>query len=142
MILMKRRRHGLAAEAETTAEDHEQRRARRAGLTITFVGALMATLALALPVAEGLEASSSERSAIRTSLSSSTGGKMVVGSDGDDEIFGGSSSDLLIGGRGDDFVNARDGKPDFVDCGSGQDTISIDQLDRVVAGGCEIVYEG
>lgn len=66
---------------------------------------------------------------------------IVSGSAGDDEIYGNPGTELLAGGRGDDFIEAKDGSPDYVACGPGDDMASTDASDRAAAD-CETVYEG
>jgi hypothetical protein len=60
---------------------------------------------------------------------------------GDDELYGGTGHDALLGGAGDDFVEARDGERDYVWCGPGDDTVSVDPVDHV-ARNCETLYVG
>ena len=49
-----------------------------------------------------------------------------------------TGADALVGGDGDDTVRASDGYADQLDCGAGQDTAVVDQLDTVNAN-CEQV---
>jgi hypothetical protein len=56
---------------------------------------------------------------------------------GSDTINPGSGNDAVHAGAGDDVVNTRDGYADRVDCGPGEDTANVDQLDTVV--NCETV---
>lgn len=54
----------------------------------------------------------------------------VRGGLGDDALRGGLGRDRHTGGPGDDFLNARDGKGDGVDCGTGEaDEARVDQPD-------------
>jgi len=69
------------------------------------------------------------------------GDDALSGGGGDDELYGGSGHDALLGGAGDDFVEARDGGRDYVWCGPGADTASVDPVDRV-ARNCETLYAG
>jgi Ca2+-binding RTX toxin-like protein len=54
-----------------------------------------------------------------------------------DRLNGGSGEDLLKGGAGNDVINAKDGEPDKVRCGFGDDRATVDPTDAVKA--CEIV---
>jgi Ca2+-binding RTX toxin-like protein len=74
---------------------------------------------------------------------------LIWGSFGNDDITGGDGPDYLSGGYtsynyydgistnvenngpGDDTFHARDGWPDYVDCGDGTDTAIVDQFDTV-----------
>ncbi len=69
------------------------------------------------------------------------GDDALSGGGGDDEIYGGSGSDALSGGSGDDFLETKDGERDYVDCGPGDDAVSVDLEDRI-SGACETVYAG
>lgn len=70
-------------------------------------------------------------------LTGSAAGNTLDGSGGDDRIDGGAGVDSLFGGAGDDTIDARDGGPDYIDCGEGTDTAVIDRVDVVI--GCEKV---
>ena len=48
-----------------------------------------------------------------------------------DRLNGGSGEDLLKGGAGDDTINAKDGEPDRVRCGFGNDRATVDSVDTV-----------
>ena len=65
----------------------------------------------------------------------------IWGLGGDDDLYGGGGRDLILGGAGDDFIEAKDGKADFVGCGSGNDVASVDLAD-IVARDCESIYPG
>jgi hypothetical protein len=65
------------------------------------------------------------------------GGDRVVGGFGPDRLVGGRGSDLLVAASGNDIVYARDGDPDRVSCGPGDDVAFVDRRDRVR--GCESV---
>ena len=67
------------------------------------------------------------------------GADALYGGGGDDGLYGGSGRDTLLAGAGDDFVEARDGQRDYVECGFGDDTASVDPQDRV-APGCETLF--
>ena len=58
--------------------------------------------------------------------------------DGNDTLDGARGSDLLFSSSGDDTINAREGFADRVNCGPGNDTANVDQLDTVGAD-CETV---
>jgi len=60
---------------------------------------------------------------------------------GDDELYGGPGRDALLGGTGDDFIEAKDGEQDYLECGSGNDVVSVDLTD-LVARDCETLYPG
>jgi hypothetical protein len=47
----------------------------------------------------------------------------------------------LLGGAGDDFIEAKGGEQDDLECGSGNATASVDLGDRVACS-CEILYPG
>jgi Ca2+-binding RTX toxin-like protein len=72
-----------------------------------------------------------------STITGNDGVNRLQGSYGADAITGGLGSDVLIGNGGNDTINARDGYPDFVDCGLGVDTAIVDQWDTLV--GCENV---
>jgi len=63
------------------------------------------------------------------------------GGDGPDTLVGGPGGDSLEAGAGNDVVDARDGEPDFVDCGTEADTLSRDTGEGTVKG-CESVQVG
>lgn len=69
------------------------------------------------------------------------GDDALSGGGGDDELYGGEGHDALLGGAGDDFIEARDGRRDYVWCGPGDDTVSADPADRVTRN-CETLYAG
>lgn len=65
----------------------------------------------------------------------------LYGGTGNDRLVGGAGQDTLRGGAGNDVINgsaepAR--RADFIDCGTGVDTVRADALDRV-DGSCEKV---
>jgi Ca2+-binding RTX toxin-like protein len=79
-------------------------------------------------------------------ISGGSGNDHVRGGPGDDTINGGTGADSLAGGSGDDRINARDGKPDRVDCGGGHDSAALDSKDTITGatarnanGNCESV---
>lgn len=61
-----------------------------------------------------------------------------MGSSGDDDLIGGPGSDQISGASGDDVVSARDNTKDHIDCGTGDDHVTVDAID-VVASNCEHV---
>ena len=65
------------------------------------------------------------------------GDDVIRGADGRDELVGGPGRDRLFGGNHDDVIKAQGGDADFVDCGDGDDTASVDPADTVT--GCERV---
>jgi Ca2+-binding RTX toxin-like protein len=70
-----------------------------------------------------------------------SGNDFLSGGGGRDDLYGGPGQDLMLGGAGDDFIEAKDGNTDYIDCGSGRDTVSVDAEDRVSAN-CETIYSG
>jgi Ca2+-binding RTX toxin-like protein len=67
-----------------------------------------------------------------------TGDDTVAGGGGADVVSGGEGADTLAGEAGDDRLSSRDGLPDTVSCGEGDDQVDADTLDEV-AGDCETV---
>ena len=77
------------------------------------------------------------------------GDDRVEGSAGEDYLEGGAGEDLFEGDNvcsaepctgGSDFIQARDGEPDTVNCGVGADTAIVDAVDAVATDsqhGCE-----
>jgi Ca2+-binding RTX toxin-like protein len=63
----------------------------------------------------------------------------IEGDRGNDRLTGGRGADVIVGGRGNDRIFARDGRRDRISCGSGDDTVTADRLDRVTAS-CEHVH--
>jgi Ca2+-binding RTX toxin-like protein len=59
------------------------------------------------------------------------GDDCVSGEAGNDKLSGGGGKDKLKGGGGKDKVKAADGKRDKVNCGSGDDSATVDPEDRV-----------
>jgi hypothetical protein len=68
------------------------------------------------------------------------GDDTIDGRAGNDEIVGGAGVNRLFGNTGDDFLEARNGERDHVDCGpdtpSGVDRFDVDSIEQSVAG-CE-----
>jgi Ca2+-binding RTX toxin-like protein len=83
-----------------------------------------------------------------------SGNDVVHGGDGVDVMNGGagndtlddaprggaSAGDKLNGGAGNDDIFSRDGKRDYVDCGSGNDIAKVDSKDKVAAN-CERIVK-
>jgi Ca2+-binding RTX toxin-like protein len=59
---------------------------------------------------------------------------------GNDRVDGGFGEDDLFSGSGNDTISAADGRVDLVNCGPGDDTVYVDELD-VVNEDCENVFE-
>jgi Ca2+-binding RTX toxin-like protein len=64
------------------------------------------------------------------------GNDKVHGKGGNDRIDGGFGSDSLFGGAGNDLISAADRYEDHITCGSGIDTVYIDEFD-IVGKDCE-----
>ena len=72
------------------------------------------------------------------SVSGGKGKDTVDGGKGNDKLTGGAGVNSYRGGAGDDSVNAKNGKRETIDCGSGKkDSVSVDRRDKVK--GCEKV---
>jgi hypothetical protein len=72
------------------------------------------------------------------SLSGEDGKDSLDGGNGDDTLAGGNDPNKYKGGAGNDKINARNGKKETVDCGSGKkDSATVDKADKVK--GCEKV---
>jgi hypothetical protein len=71
-------------------------------------------------------------------LSGGTGKDTLDGGSGNDRLTGGSLVNRYKGGSGNDVVNARNGRVETIDCGSGsKDSATVDRRDKVR--GCEKV---
>ncbi|MEA2475467.1 MAG: type secretion system secreted protein VgrG [Thermoleophilaceae bacterium] len=71
-------------------------------------------------------------------LDGGKGKDSLDGGKGNDKLTGGADSNTIKGGAGDDTVNAKNGKVDTIDCGSGKkDLANVDKADKVK--GCEKV---
>ena len=68
-------------------------------------------------------------------LSGGDGADVLIGAEGNDVLRGGRGVDGFHAGPGDDVVDSADGRPEFVDCGDGNDTALADGVDVLV--GCE-----
>jgi Ca2+-binding RTX toxin-like protein len=64
-------------------------------------------------------------------LNGSGGDDCVSGEAGNDKLSGGGGKDKVKGGGGKDKVKTADGKRDKVNCGSGDDTATVDPEDRL-----------
>jgi parallel beta-helix repeat protein len=64
-------------------------------------------------------------------LRGKAGDDCLSGGTENDRLNGGSGEDLLKGGAGDDTINAKDGEPDRVRCGFGNDRATVDSVDTV-----------
>jgi len=85
------------------------------------------------------------------SVDGGAGNDHVEGGLGNDTVTGGLSRDVIYGDAtashctyysckipfGNDVINARDGEPDTIDCGIGEDKAVVDAVDTVT--GCETV---
>ncbi len=57
------------------------------------------------------------------------GNDIINGGSGKDRITGGSGRDVIEGGPGGDRINVADGEFDSVSCGTGNDTVIVDEVD-------------
>jgi Ca2+-binding RTX toxin-like protein len=71
-------------------------------------------------------------------LNGGTGADVLAGGSGDEIITGGPKPDKISGGSGDDVINAKDSSKDTIDCGTGNDHVTVDAID-VVSSNCEHV---
>jgi hypothetical protein len=62
-----------------------------------------------------------------------TGGVVLA-----ETITGGSDYQVISGTPGDDTIDARNGHPDTIDCGAGNDTVTVDRSEDGVFD-CETV---
>ena len=68
------------------------------------------------------------------------GNDTVLGREGNDSIYGNPGSDRLFGNLGKDTINSfGDRAEDVVNCGAGDDTAFVDEIDRVNKN-CETVF--
>jgi Ca2+-binding RTX toxin-like protein len=74
-------------------------------------------------------------------ITGAAGANRLTGGAGEDYADGASGPDSLTGGRNHDFLRARDGAPDAVDCGPNVDFAIADRADRV-SSSCERVDRG
>lgn len=73
----------------------------------------------------------------RDVLTGGTGNDRLVGGRGKDVLIGGPGRNAYVAGPGNDRVNARNGRRELINCGTGRDTARVDRRDRVR--GCERV---
>jgi Ca2+-binding RTX toxin-like protein len=71
-------------------------------------------------------------------LNGGAGADVVTGASGDDVLTGGPNPDKITGASGDDVINAKDSSKDTIDCGTGNDRVTVDAID-VVSSNCEHV---
>jgi Ca2+-binding RTX toxin-like protein len=69
-------------------------------------------------------------------LSGGPGPDRMIGGDGENQIN--MADGVEQGSPGNDVINARNGKPDEIDCGAGDDTVFVDRAEDGVYG-CEKV---
>lgn len=62
-------------------------------------------------------------------ITGSDGSNILEGGEGSDFIVGNGGGDSVYGGAGNDVIDARDGEADVIDCGAGQDSVTVDALD-------------
>ena len=131
-----------------------ERGLRWTGALVAAVGVIMLCLAAGDALA-GVEIGGRGDNALRGSaganrlagfdggdtLYGAAGGDTLYGGAGDDEIYAGPGKDDVLGGAGDDFIEAKDGAKDRVNCGPGTDSVSVDRGDLVYSD-CESVYPG
>jgi hypothetical protein len=72
----------------------------------------------------------------RDLLVSGNRGDVICGLGGKDTLIGGGGIDTFMGGGGNDTIDARDGRSELVEGGSGRDRARLDTRDR--ARGIEI----
>jgi Ca2+-binding RTX toxin-like protein len=71
-------------------------------------------------------------------LDGGAGNDKLSGGTGNDKLTGGTGTDKFAGGAGNDTLNAKDGRKETVDCGTGtKDRATVDKSDKVK--GCESV---
>jgi Ca2+-binding RTX toxin-like protein len=70
-------------------------------------------------------------------VSGDDGNDTITTGDGNDRVNGGTGIDTISTGAGDDQVTEADGYADKIDCGDGNDSVTVDQLDDVT--NCENV---
>ncbi len=71
-------------------------------------------------------------------LNGGKGADTLQGGSGDETLAGGPNADQISGSSGDDVIAARDAAKDKIDCGTGDDHVTVDVID-VVASNCEHV---
>jgi hypothetical protein len=70
-------------------------------------------------------------------LTGNAAANVLRGGGAGDKLDGKGGSDSIFGEGGDDTITARDGAADTIDCGDGNDTVTADPQDIVIA--CETV---
>jgi Tol biopolymer transport system component len=70
-------------------------------------------------------------------LNGGAGNDRLLGGGGRDVLIGGPGRNAYVAGPGNDRVNARNGRRELINCGTGRDTARVDRRDRVR--GCERV---
>jgi Ca2+-binding RTX toxin-like protein len=65
-------------------------------------------------------------------ITGSAVGNVLEGRAGNDTLTGGDGADSLDGGDGDDTLLARDAAQDDIDCGIGTDSVTGDQIDKLL----------
>ena len=73
-------------------------------------------------------------------LNGGAGDDVLSGGDGDDTLTGGGGNDAYFGDAGDDIVEARDGIPERISCGAGDDQARNDFTDILAE--CERGIDG
>jgi Ca2+-binding RTX toxin-like protein len=68
------------------------------------------------------------------------GGDLILGGRGNDKITGGKGFDEIRGGSGREVIRARDGHPDYIDCGKGKEVVYVDAVEDGVFN-CKRVVE-
>lgn len=112
---------------------------RKVAILIAAMGIMVAAFA-GVAVAKTILGTSGPDTLVGTSENDT-----IRGFGGADNITGRGDSDRLFGGGGNDFIDARDPRPegDQVDCGAGFDKVLVDQgTEDVVANNCERVSVG
>src|SRR3954469_11774796 len=73
-------------------------------------------------------------------LAGGAGDDVLAGGDGNDTLTGGGGNDAFFGGAGDDVIEARDGVPERISCGAGDDQARNDFTDILAE--CERGIDG
>src|SRR5829696_2054854 len=66
-------------------------------------------------------------SAVADIIDAGSGDDRISGGDGNDQIVAGPGADEVTGGRGADVIRVADGDADTVDCGTGRDTVYVEE---------------
>lgn len=99
--------------------------------TVSLTPAGPFTLALGASLPEVENVSLAYNADDSGTITGDDGANRLVGGNGADTITGGRGSDVLVGNAGDDRIDARDGDPDRVECGPGNDVVLADQYDQI-----------